>query len=100
MSQGVHMLRYMEFLSPHALVHDTFPDPDLSGTDGQSLSFGCDDCSLQHSEHCCDCVITYLCAGDDGSVVVTMEEARLVRSLQVGGLAPPLRYRASGSAAG
>lgn len=94
------MLRYMEFLSPHDLAHDTFRNVGTSGTDGQPLSFGCDDCSLQHSEHCGDCVITYLCAEDDGSVVVTMEEARLVRSLQVGGLAPPLRYRASGSAAG
>lgn len=63
-------------------------------------SFGCDDCSRQHSDHCGDCVITYLCADDDGAVVVTIDELRLVRRLQAGGLVPPLRYRDRGSAAG
>ncbi len=57
-----------------------------------TLSFGCDDCTLQGSSHCADCVVTYLCSDDTGSVVVSMDELRLVRSLQVGGLAPPLRY--------
>lgn len=66
----------------------------------ESFSFGCDDCSLRHSEHCDDCVVAYLCAADDGAVVVTIDELRLVRHLQAGGLAPPLRYRRSTSAAG
>lgn len=100
MSQGIHILRYMEILSLHDPAHDTCRTAALPQVDEPSLSFGCDDCSLQHSDHCGDCVITYLCAEDDGSVVVTMEELRLVRRLQVGGLAPPLRYRESDSAAG
>lgn len=64
------------------------------------MRFGCDDCSRQRSEHCEDCVVTYLCSEDDDSVVVTIDELRLVRRLQAGGLAPPLRYRRGGSAVG
>ncbi len=65
-----------------------------------SLSFGCDECSLQRSAHCADCVVTYLCAADDGGVVVSIDELRLVRHLQAGGLAPPLRFRPRRPAAG
>lgn len=100
MSQGIHILRFMEILSTHEFAGDTYRTVDPPGVAGPSLSFGCDDCCLQDSDHCGDCVITYLCAEDDGSVVVTIDELRLVRRLQAGGLAPPLRYRERGSAAG
>lgn len=69
------------------------------GSSGAPLSFGCDDCSLQRSDHCADCVVTYLCAQDRGAVVVTIDDLRVVRRLQDGGLAPPLRYRRDSSAA-
>ncbi|MFV0315977.1 MAG: hypothetical protein ACK5O2_03320 [Microthrixaceae bacterium] len=57
-----------------------------------TTTFGCDDCSRRGSEHCTDCVVSYLCADDNGAVVVSLDEMRLVRRLQDVGLAPPLRH--------
>lgn len=57
------------------------------------LRFGCDDCALRHSTHCQDCLVTHMCADEDGAVLVSIDELRLVRRLQAGGLAPPLRHR-------
>jgi hypothetical protein len=67
--------------------------------DEEPLHVGCDDCSRRHSPHCADCLVTFLCREDDGSVVVSLDELRLVRRLQAGGLAPPLRHRHDGSRA-
>ena len=58
-----------------------------------TLRFGCDDCARRHSAHCGDCLVTHLCREDDGSVLVSLDDVRLVRRLQAGGLAPPLRHR-------
>jgi hypothetical protein len=59
----------------------------------QPLRFGCDDCTRRHSSHCDDCLVNHLCREQDGSVVVAIDELRLVRRLQHAGLAPPLRHR-------
>ena len=59
----------------------------------EPLRFGCDDCARRHSSHCDDCLVNHLCRSDDGSVVVGIDELRLVRRLQNAGLAPPLRHR-------
>lgn len=58
-----------------------------------TLRFGCDDCSRRYSAHCGDCLVTHLCREDDGSVLVSLDELRLVHRLQASGLAPPLRHR-------
>ena len=57
------------------------------------LSIDCDECALQHSAACADCVVTFLC-GDPASspVVVDLAEARAIRTLGEAGLAPPLRH--------
>lgn len=53
----------------------------------------CDRCSLQGSEACDDCVVTFLCRDHDaGAVVVDFHEARAIRLLGDAGLAPPLRH--------
>lgn len=93
-------MRCMEKASDHEHVHDFHGAASPPSSTGPSLSFGCNDCSRRHSDHCSDCVITYLCGEDDASVVVTLDDLRLVRRLQAGGLAPPLRYRGRGSAVG
>ena len=59
----------------------------------QPLRFGCDDCSRRHSSHCDDCLVNHLCQSEDGSVVVALDELRMVRRLQQAGMAPPLRHR-------
>ncbi|MEZ5238192.1 MAG: hypothetical protein R2716_04380 [Microthrixaceae bacterium] len=65
----------------------------LRANDADSYSFGCTDCTLVGSSHCSDCLVTYLCDGGDAGSVVSLEEVRLVRRLQEGGLVPPLRHR-------
>ena len=59
----------------------------------------CDECALQESEACADCVVTFLCGVDAATpVVVDMEEVRAMRLLGQAGLASPLRHvRRSGS---
>lgn len=58
--------------------------------DGMTIS--CDDCVMQHTATCEDCVVTFICNRDAGdAVVIDVAEARAVRLLGDGGLVPRLR---------
>ena len=58
-----------------------------------SLTISCDDCAMQHSDHCQDCIVTFLCpAGDAEILVIEPSEARALRLLTSAGLAPELRH--------
>lgn len=63
-----------------------------------SLSISCDDCVMQHSSHCADCIVTFL-SDADGGVPVAIEdrEVRALRLLGAGGLVPELRHCADPS---
>ncbi len=53
----------------------------------------CDECALQETSACADCVVTFLCGEEAGQpVVVDLAEARAMRLLGEAGLAPPLRH--------
>jgi hypothetical protein len=58
-----------------------------------SLEISCDDCTMQHSSHCDDCIVTFFC-DSDGAVPVRIEpgEERALRLLSAGGLVPELRH--------
>ena len=57
------------------------------------LRIDCDECALQATDACADCVITFLCGTEASTpVVVDLAEARAMRLLGQGGLAPPLRH--------
>jgi hypothetical protein len=57
------------------------------------LRIDCDECALQATDACEDCVITFLCGADAAApVVVDLAEARAMRLLDDAGLAPPLRH--------
>lgn len=63
----------------------------------------CDDCLMQHTDTCSDCIVTALLdrpAG--GAVVLDLDHQRAVRRLQDAGLAPQSRFagRTRGPAAG
>ncbi|MDQ1404071.1 MAG: hypothetical protein QOG03_2387 [Actinomycetota bacterium] len=59
-----------------------------------SLSISCDECEMQHTSHCDDCVVSFICNRDeDDAVVIDAEEARAVRLLADVGLLPRLRHR-------
>lgn len=57
------------------------------------MRIDCDDCAMQHTTACDDCIVTVLLDREAGdAVVLDLEEARAVRALQRGGLAPGSRY--------
>ena len=58
------------------------------------LCIDCDECALQSTSACDDCVITFLCGTEAHTpVVVDLAEARAMRVLDEAGLVPPLRHR-------
>lgn len=63
------------------------------------LRIDCDECSLQFTSACEDCVITFLCGAEPARpaspVVVDLAEARAMRVMGEAGLAPPLRHTRS-----
>ena len=62
------------------------------------LTIDCDECSLQGTDACDDCVVTFLCGTPARTaVVIDMAEARAVRLLGEAGLVPALRHAAKGS---
>ncbi len=59
--------------------------------DGVSI-ISCDECEMQHTSTCEDCVVTFICNREPGdAIVIDAEEARAVRLLADTGLVPPLR---------
>jgi len=49
---------------------------------------------MNGTDTCADCVVTFLCTRDDGgATVVDVAEARALRLLHSGGLAPALQHR-------
>jgi hypothetical protein len=61
--------------------------------DEPALSISCDDCAMQHTEHCDDCVVTFICGREpDDALVIDADEARAFRLLIGAGLVPELRH--------
>jgi len=57
------------------------------------LTISCDECVMQHSSACDDCVVTFICDREPGdAVVIDAAEARAVRLLAQAGLVPRLRH--------
>lgn len=58
------------------------------------LRIDCDDCVMEGTDACQDCIVTFLCTRDEGgAVVIDVQEVRALRLLHEGGLAPGLRHR-------
>jgi len=65
------------------------------------LSISCDDCSMQCSSACTDCVVTFLLRDDTleaehDTLVLNLEQARVVRMFSSAGLVPDLKFRVAG----
>jgi hypothetical protein len=59
------------------------------------MKIDCDECVMQHTSACDDCVVSFIIGREpDHAVVIDLEEERAVRALQDAGLVPGLRYRA------
>lgn len=68
---------------------------------GDAFTISCDECVMEGTAACADCVVTFICNREpDDAVVIDVEEARAVRLLERAGLVPGLRHqrRAAGSA--
>lgn len=58
-----------------------------------TLTIDCDQCSLQRTDACGDCVVTCLLDREpDDAVVIDADEARAMRMLERAGLVPSLRF--------
>jgi hypothetical protein len=57
------------------------------------LRIDCDECALQHTEACDDCLVSYICSREpDDALVIDVAEVRALRLLSGGGLIPELRH--------
>jgi hypothetical protein len=67
----------------------------VPGTDpGRSFTIDCDQCVMQHTDACSDCVVTFICSREPGdALVVDVGEYRALRMLSESGLVPELRHR-------
>jgi hypothetical protein len=62
---------------------------------GPTITIDCDECTLQHTSACEDCLVSFLLDREPGdAVVIDAAEARAVRLLERAGLVPNLRFDA------
>ena len=67
----------------------------MAGSDdpGGVIRIDCDDCAMQGTDCCDDCVVTFVCSREPGeALVVDVAEARAIRTLTGAGLLPALRH--------
>ncbi|HEX3946980.1 MAG TPA: hypothetical protein VHW47_04710 [Acidimicrobiales bacterium] len=58
-----------------------------------TLTIDCELCSLQGTDACGDCVVSFLLEREpDDAVVIDADEARAMRMLERAGLLPSLRF--------
>jgi hypothetical protein len=69
------------------------PYDDESAHAGGGLTIDCDECTMQGTHACGDCVVTFICSREPGeAVVVDVAEERAIRLLSGAGLLPQLRH--------
>lgn len=57
------------------------------------MVISCDDCVMQHTDACADCVVTHVLGADGHGVVFDVRTEQVVRLLVGAGLVPALRHR-------
>jgi hypothetical protein len=58
-----------------------------------SITISCDECALQGTDACADCVVSFICGREpDEAIIIDADEARAVRLLGQAGLVPRLRH--------
>lgn len=61
------------------------------------MEISCNDCVMQGTDVCDDCVVSFICNREpDEAVVIDVAEMRAVRLLQRAGLVPGLQLRRPG----
>ena len=60
------------------------------------ISISCDDCTMQGTDACGDCIVTFICSREPGdAIIIDAAEERAVRLLIKNGLVPDLRHTSS-----
>ena len=60
---------------------------------GTSITISCDECVMQGTVVCQDCIVTYFCDREPAdAVVIDVAEVRALRVLATAGLVPELRH--------
>jgi len=66
-----------------------------------TLTIDCDGCTMQWTDVCRDCVVTFICdRAPNDAVVFDAAEERALRLLGRNGLVPPLRHEPSAAMSG
>lgn len=66
----------------------------VRGMPDTPLYISCEECVMEGTSACADCVVTFLCERRPGdAIVIDVTEIRALRLLAEGGLAPALRHR-------
>ena len=69
----------------------------MSQMNGWGITISCDECSMQCTSACDDCVVTHLLREEPEiehePLVLDLDQIRVVRLLSKAGLVPELKYR-------
>jgi hypothetical protein len=69
-------------------------DRDRSPLDLTGMLISCDDCRMQGTDACSDCVVSYILDKPEGAVVFDAEQERAIREMSRAGLLPDVRWQA------
>ena len=73
----------------------------MTKANANDLRIDCEECVMQHTAACDDCVVSFIVGREPGEAVVfDVAEARALRNLSAAGLVPGLRHQARVADAG
>jgi hypothetical protein len=64
------------------------------------MRIDCNECVMQHTDACDDCVVTFLLDRPEGAVIFDVAEERALRVLSEAGMAPESRFAPHRAAGG
>ncbi|MCA1833981.1 MAG: hypothetical protein ABR548_10085 [Actinomycetota bacterium] len=67
-------------------------DEEQRGEAGLGMVIDCNDCVMQGTDGCNDCVVSYILDRPGGAVVFDSQEERAVRAMTRAGLLPLLKW--------
>jgi len=69
-------------------------DRERSPLDLTGMLISCDDCRMQGTDACQDCVVSYILEKPEGAVVFDAAQERAIREMSRAGLLPDVRWQA------
>jgi len=69
-------------------------DRERSPLDLTGMLISCDDCRMQGTDACSDCVVSFILDKPEGAVVFDAAQERAIREMSRAGLLPDVRWQA------